>query len=261
MFLLFLFILIYRHNNGNIILHEEIDGGAKSFNRLPMTIDSITILNRRRQRKRVIVEQHDNNLIELGSGIHRLVTSNDCKQQNVSLSIECEQDEVEKKLFPHPYESFSLDEEDSNSIKTLNTDTINTKSYNTSAHTKQQRLKEVFDNLHQKKKRMSRSPAEHGKHRQKRKRYKQKSKVLISSINMKSSFFNNLFLLRQNKETKSMIIMRNHTRKKSYIKSIKAKNLNLNSNDQTVTLNAQSIENLSCEFLIYSQFSIRLFFL
>jgi hypothetical protein len=228
-----------RRNNGNVIYSEEIDGGVKSLNRLPMTIDSITILNRLQERKRVAVEQDDHKFIQLGSGIHRLITSNDHSQQNVALSMECEQEN----------ESFQLDdeEEDNNSLKTLNTDT---KSYNTSA---QQCLKEIFSNLHRKKKRMARSLAEHGKRKQKRKKYKQKSKVFINSIDMKSSFFNNLFLLRQNRRKKTMIIMK----KKNSIKSIKAKNLNSNSNRN----NQKSIDNLSCNLSIHNQLNRILFFL
>jgi len=130
---------IYSRNNGHVIFHEEIDGGPKSFDRLPMSIDSLTILTRIQQRKRLAVEQNDNNLILLGSGIRRLVKSEDYEQNN-SLFIECEQDKIEKKLSSY----VSLDEEDNKSIKTFNTTSINTKSYNTSAHTKQKDLKKVF---------------------------------------------------------------------------------------------------------------------
>ncbi|CAF1579494.1 unnamed protein product, partial [Rotaria sordida] len=60
-------------NNGNIILHEEITGGPKSFDRLPMSIDSLTILTRVQQRKRLAAEENDNNLDLRGSETHRLV--------------------------------------------------------------------------------------------------------------------------------------------------------------------------------------------
>jgi hypothetical protein len=105
-----------------------------------MSIDSLTILTRIQQRKRLAIEQHDNNLIELGSGIHRLITSED-HEQNISFSIQCEQDKVDKRLSTHG----SLDEEDSNSIETLRTTSVNTKSYNTSAHSKRQDMGKVFD--------------------------------------------------------------------------------------------------------------------
>jgi len=104
-----------------------------------MSIDSLTILTRLQQRKDLAVEQNENNFILLGSGIRRLVTSED-NQQNMSFSVECEQEKIEKKLSFH----VSLNEEDRNSIKTFNTTSINTKSYNTSAHTKQKDLKKVF---------------------------------------------------------------------------------------------------------------------
>ncbi len=104
-----------------------------------MSIDSLTVLTRIQQRKRLAMEQNDNNLIQLGSGIHRVITPED-HQQNISFAIECEQDKINKKLSTH----ISLDEEDDKSIKTLNTTSINTKSYNTSAHSKQEYMKKVF---------------------------------------------------------------------------------------------------------------------
>jgi hypothetical protein len=88
-----------------------------------MSIDSLTILTRIQQRKHLAVEENDNNLILLGSGIHRLIKSEDHKQ-NISLFIECEQD--------------------NNSMKTFDKTSINTKSYNTSTYTKQKDVKKVF---------------------------------------------------------------------------------------------------------------------
>lgn len=112
-------MLSFRCNTGKIIYHEEIDGGPKSFDRLPMSIDSLTILKRIQQRKRLAKEQNDKNLIELGSGLRCLITSEDQKQ-NSSIAIECEQDQ------------FLSENQDNNSIKTFDT-----KSYNTSAFTKE----------------------------------------------------------------------------------------------------------------------------
>jgi hypothetical protein len=127
---------IYRRHNENITFHEEIEGGPKSFDRLPMSTDSLTILTRIQQRKRLAVKQDNNNLIELGSGIRRLVTFED-QEEKISFSLECERDKIEKKSSSH----FFLDEEDGNSMKTTS---INTKSYNTSAHRKQKDLNKVF---------------------------------------------------------------------------------------------------------------------
>lgn len=90
-----------------------------------MSIDSLTVLKRIQQRKRLAIERDDKNLILLGSGIRRLVTSED-QEQNSSLSIECEQDKI-----------ISFDQD--NSIKTFDTT-----SYNTSAHAKEIDLKKVF---------------------------------------------------------------------------------------------------------------------
>jgi len=83
-----------------------------------MSIDSLTILTRIQQRKHLAVKENDNNLILLGSGIHRLIKSEDHKQ-NISLFIECEQD--------------------NNSIKTFDKTSINT-----SAYTKEKDVKKVF---------------------------------------------------------------------------------------------------------------------
>lgn len=272
---------IYRRHNENITFHEEIEGGPKSFDRLPMSTDSLTILTRIQQRKRLAVEQDNNNLIELGSGIRRLVTFED-HEENISFSLECEQDKIEKKSSSHVF----LDGEDGNSMKTTS---INTKSYNTSAHTKQKDLNKVFCfnfdlkkelstyfqfqqvKQQRKNKRRSRSPAEYGKYRQKRKRHKQDesiSKITNNNINPKHSFFNKLFLLSQNKKPKTII---NRDRKEKHDKSSKAVNTNAITEDSNPTINTnhedetfalknstspqnnlflQSAEDLLCEFPI-----------
>jgi hypothetical protein len=87
-----------------------------------MSIDSLTILTRIQQRKHLAVKQYDNNLILLGSGIHRLISSQN-QTHTIPFSVECEQDKVQNKLSPHVYEF------DSNSLQTFDT-----KSYNTSAY-------------------------------------------------------------------------------------------------------------------------------
>jgi len=97
-----------------------------------MSIDSLTILTRIQQRKHLAVKQYDNNLILLGSGIHRLISSQN-QTHTIPFSVECEQDKVTNKLSPHVYEF------DSNSLQTFDT-----KSYNTSAYPKQQYLGKVF---------------------------------------------------------------------------------------------------------------------
>ena len=101
-----------------------------------MSTDSLTILTRIQQRKRLAVEQEENQFVELGSGIRRLVTSKD-QQGNSSFVMECDQDRIEKKASLN----LSLDEEDDHLRRTTS---IDTKSYNTSAHTKQKNLKKVF---------------------------------------------------------------------------------------------------------------------
>ena len=100
-----------------------------------MSIDSLTVLARLQHRKRLANEDDENQLIELGSGIRRLNTFEDQKP-DVSISVECEQDNMRKKSSSLT----SLDEDHSNS---LNTTSIDTKSYNTSAHTKQKAFKKV----------------------------------------------------------------------------------------------------------------------
>ncbi|UJR22823.1 hypothetical protein I4U23_025853 [Adineta vaga] len=148
---------IQRHESG-LILHEEIDGGPKSFDRLPMSIDSLTLLTRHQQRKHLADEQYDNN------------------------------------------------ESDHVSLKTLNTTSLNTKSYNKSAHPAK------FDRQKQIKRRLSRSPAEYGKHKQKRKRYTRyqlASKALINNRYRKYSFFKNLLLIRRNSKQKRLKTLNN----------------------------------------------------
>lgn len=133
-----------RHS-GKIVLHEEIEGGPISFDRLPMSIDSLTILKRIQQRKHEVSEQNDNNLVLLGSGIQRLITSED-SMQRVSVSTECEHSKTKKSSL-NVHNDYSIDKENDNSTQTFDTVSINTKSYNTSANTKQKFLK-VIDFLY-----------------------------------------------------------------------------------------------------------------
>ncbi|CAF5183100.1 unnamed protein product, partial [Rotaria sp. Silwood1] len=127
-------------NTYNIIFYQEIEIRTKSFYRLPMSIDSLTILTRIQQRKRLNVEENNNTLVSFESEIHPLMTFKDQKQ-TTSYS---EQNNIEKNSLSHLYEPFLYDENDNNSIKTLNTISINTKSFNTSADTKQQYFIEVY---------------------------------------------------------------------------------------------------------------------
>jgi hypothetical protein len=97
-----------------------------------MSIDSLTILTRIQQRKRLALEQDENHLIQLGSGIRRLVTSENQEEKSL-FSVECEQDKI--------HLSLNDEEEDNHSIRTIS---INTKSFNTSSHTEQKDLQKVF---------------------------------------------------------------------------------------------------------------------
>ncbi|CAM4915049.1 unnamed protein product [Rotaria socialis] len=221
-----------QRNNGKIIFHEEIEGGPTSFDRLPMSIDSLTILTRIQQRKRLALEENDNNVVLLGSGVHRLVTCEDPKPR-VSFSIDCEQSKTERKSSPHLHKGVSIDEHGENSIETFDTVSINTKSYNTSANTRQQRFFESCqtneDNQQARKKRMSRSPAEYGKHRQKRKKrkeYQTTSETITHNTSSKESFFNNLLLLQQSKIMKSIVSIKNCDRKQTYAQQSNAKTEN-----------------------------------
>ncbi|CAF4450047.1 unnamed protein product, partial [Rotaria sp. Silwood2] len=240
-------------NTGNIILHEEIAGGPKSLDRLPMSIDSLTILTRIQQRKHLAPEENNKNSVVFESEIHRLATFEDQKQ-TISFSVEYEQNNIEKKPSSHPYEPFLFDEHDNNGMKTFGTTSINTKSFNTSADTKQQYFIESHqtnqDNQQRKKKKMSRSPVEYGKHKQKRKRKKHKhnkstSNMFINNNNSKHSFLNNLFLLHQNKKQKTMIFMRNHNRKQKYIQLPNTINVNIITKNSNTTTKIYSNDDIA----------------
>ncbi|CAF0769866.1 unnamed protein product [Adineta steineri] len=210
-----------QHNNDNAIFHEEIDGGPQSFDRLPMSIDSLTILRRFQHRKHLSIEQNDNKIVLLGSGIQRLVSSKD-SNESVPFSTECEQDKVENKSTIH------VNQSDSNRLKTLNTISIHTKSYNTSAYPKKFHQQHI-------KKRISRSPAEYGKHKHKRRRhtrFESRSKACISNRNVNYSFLNNLCLLYQNKKQKTM---KKHNKKQKQFKSAKHININATKRNSTTT--------------------------
>ncbi|CAF3669561.1 unnamed protein product [Rotaria sp. Silwood1] len=237
-----------QRNHGNVILHEEIDGGPKSFDRLPMSIDSLTILTRIQQRTRLNVEENNNTLVSFESEIHPLMTFKDQKQ-TTSYS---EQNNIEKNSLSHLYEPFLYDENDNNSIKTLNTISINTKSFNTSADTKQQYFIELHqtnqDEQQRKKKRMSRSSVEYGKHKQKRKKhkpYKSTSNIYINNMNSKHLFFNKLFLLYQNKKSKTMTLMKNHNRKQKYIQLPNAINVNTITETSNITTKIYSNDDIT----------------
>ena len=101
-----------------------------------MTTDSLTLLKRLEHRKRLELEQHDNDIVPLGSGIHRLITSD---EQEKPLSIRCEQKSTLKMFSPSSTEKL---EEDQRSLNTL---TRTTKSYNTSADRERQSGEEVID--------------------------------------------------------------------------------------------------------------------
>lgn len=99
-------------------------------------------------------------------------------------------------------------------------------------------------------KRISRSPAEYGKYKQKRKRYKRDkttSKTFDNSIHQPRSFFNKLFLLQKNRKP---------IRKRKYIRSLKAKNANAITNNSNTTVDIkndidfQSREDRLCEIII-----------
>ncbi|CAF4265277.1 unnamed protein product, partial [Rotaria sp. Silwood2] len=242
-----------QRNTGNIILHEEIAGGPKSLDRLPMSIDSLTILTRIQQRKHLAPEENNKNSVVFESEIHRLATFEDQKQ-TISFSVEYEQNNIEKKPSSHPYEPFLFDEHDNNGMKTFGTTSINTKSFNTSADTKQQYFIESHqtnqDNQQRKKKKMSRSPVEYGKHKQKRKRKKHKhnkstSNMFINNNNSKHSFLNNLFLLHQNKKQKTMIFMRNHNRKQKYIQLPNTINVNIITKNSNTTTKIYSNDDIA----------------
>jgi hypothetical protein len=203
-----------------------------------MSIDSLTILTRIQQRKRLAAEQEENHLIQLGSGIHRLVTSED-EEEKSSLSVECEQDKIEKQ----PSSNQSLNNDDDNqSIRTIS---INTKSFNTSAHTEQKDLQKIFYfdcnrklNQQRKNKRISRSPTECIKHKRKRKKSKQDesiSKSFDHCMNPKRSFFNNLFLLQQNKKP-----IRNRNQIGKYGSLSKPRNANAIKEDSSTSIDLSS---------------------
>lgn len=130
-----------------IMYHEETNGGPRRFDRFSMAIDSLTILARRQQRKRLAMEDDEaESQIELGSGIRQLQT-NENEQQSQRFVFECEQNQ--------------------SSSRSLSTDdlshTIDTKSYNKSAQIEQQNLKYIGN--HRIKRRRNRSPAHYEKHR------------------------------------------------------------------------------------------------
>ncbi|CAF1222036.1 unnamed protein product [Adineta ricciae] len=174
----------HRHESG-VIFHEEIDGGPSSFDRLPMSTDSLTIVTRRQQRKHLVDDQHDGSVILLGNGSHRKISSKE-NQAHPSFSVECNQEQRKEKLTSHDFET------DNHSLETLDTASVNTKSYNTSAQAEQMYQQRI-------KRRASRSPAEYGRHKLKRKRhsrYQRTPKTSVNIGNMKYSFLKNLFLLR-----------------------------------------------------------------
>ncbi|CAF0888177.1 unnamed protein product [Adineta ricciae] len=174
----------HRHESG-VIVHEEIDGGPSSFDRLPMSTDSLTIVTRRQQRKHLVDAQQDSSMILLGNSSHSKISPKE-NQAHPSFPVACNQEQRKKKLTSHDFET------DNHSLETLDTASINTKSYNTSAQAEkmyQQRIK----------RRASRSPAEYGKHKVKRKRhsrYQRTPKASTNIGNMRCSFLKNLFLLR-----------------------------------------------------------------
>ncbi|CAF1576332.1 unnamed protein product, partial [Adineta steineri] len=137
-------------------------------------------------------------------------------------SIECEQDKIENKS------TIDVNQSDSNSLKTLNTISIHTKSYNTSAYPKKFHQQHI-------KKRISRSPAEYGKHKHKRRRHTRfelRSKACISNRNVNYSFLNNLCLLYQNKKQKTM---KKHNKKQKQFKSVKHININATKGNSSTT--------------------------
>ena len=69
------------------MFHKSVPNGPDSFHRVPMTIDSLTILKRRRQRKQLDLEDHEDEIIPLGSGLHRLITSD--TRSNSHRSVRC----------------------------------------------------------------------------------------------------------------------------------------------------------------------------
>ena len=151
-----------------------------------MSTDSLTVLNRIQQRRR-LTKHHS--IVLLGNGLQQLQTLHD---DRTSLSLDCDQPRAQKALS-------SLDEEqDDMSLRTLPT---TTNSYNTSAkiHEEQPNV----DHRPQRIRRMSRSHAEHGKHRHRRKRHEQSVKVAMDSIHLKRSFLRKLLCLRENKRAKS----------------------------------------------------------
>lgn len=80
-----------RRYDGEILVHQSVPNGPESFHRVPMTIDSLTILKRRRQRKQLDFEDHEDEIVPLGSGLHRLITSD--TRANSHRSVRCQQDE------------------------------------------------------------------------------------------------------------------------------------------------------------------------
>lgn len=117
---------ISRRHETRVTFHEEIEGGPKTFDRLPMSTDSLTILQRVQQRKRQLMEEEENQIIELGSGIRRLITSKE-PQEYPTLPDKCENDGMNGKISVDR----SSDERDHRSQRT--TTSIDTKSYNASA--------------------------------------------------------------------------------------------------------------------------------
>ena len=128
---------ISRRHETRVTFHEEIDGGPKTFDRLPMSTDSLTILQRAQHRKRQFIEEEENQIIELGSGIRRLITSKDPREHH-SMPDNCEHDGMKKTISLDR----SLNEKNDPSART--TTSIDRKSYNASAHAKQKDREMVF---------------------------------------------------------------------------------------------------------------------
>ena len=95
-----------------------------------MSTDSLTILHRIQERRDRMMEEQDNQIIELGSGIRRLVTSKDQQAQN-PLPDECELEKIGRKTSLH----FPFHGEDDRSQRT--TASIDTKSNNASTNIRQ----------------------------------------------------------------------------------------------------------------------------
>ena len=176
-----------------------------------MSTDSLTVMNRVQQRRR-LTKGHS--ILLLGSGLKQLPTLHD---DRTSSSLECDQQRAQKAFPVRRFSSLS-EEQDDVSLRTLPT---TTKSYNTSA--KIQEEEPNVDHRPQRIKRMSRSHVEHGKHRHRRLRHERSVKTAMDSVHLKRSFLRNLLFLR---EQKGAISSRMRKRLKRYRRSKAGRNAN-----------------------------------